>query len=286
MEVRRPDTIEEAVDLLAADPHGTKAISGGTALVLMLRAGLIAPDRLVAVDRLPGLAGISADDELITIGGTARIADVARHPAVRERTPALALAATQVGNVRIRNAGTMGGNVAEADYASDPPAVLVAMGAVAVLQGPAGVRRLPITDLITGFYSTALDPGELITAIEVPAPAGRRSSYEKYRSRSSEDRPCVGVAAAADIDDDGTVRSLAVVLGAAGPRPQQLPDVTAAAVGGPLDAAVVQEIAARYGADLEMMDDQRGSAWYRGRATQVAVRRALARLVDPGVVAA
>jgi len=140
--------------------------------------------------------------------------------------------------------------------------------------------------VITGFYSTSLAPGEVITAIDVPRVPGRRSTYLKYRTRSSEDRPCAGIAAAVDLAEDGTITDLRVAVGAAGPRPQTLPDVTAAAVGLPLDAALIEEVAARHGADLEMMEDHRGSAWYRARVVTVLVRRALTGLATPQEAAA
>ncbi len=280
------ETLDQAVGLLADDPHGTKVIAGGTAVVLMLKHRLIAPDRLVSIDRLADLRGITVTDDVISLGGTTRIADVARHPIIAADTPALARAAADVGNTRIRNAASIGGNVAEADYASDPPAVLVALGATARITGPDGTRTAPVGEVITGFYSTSLAPCEVITAIDVPRVPGRRSTYLKYRTRSSEDRPCAGIAAAVDLAEDGTITDLRVAVGAAGPRPQTLPDVTAAAVGQPLDAALIEEVAARHGADLEMMEDHRGSAWYRARVVTVLVRRALTGLATPQEAAA
>lgn len=280
------ESLDHAVGLLADDPSGTKAVAGGTALVLMLKHRLIDPERLVSIERLPELAGITVTDEGIRLGGTARIAGVARHAAVSAELPALARAAAQVGNTRIRNVATIGGNVAEADYASDPPAVLIALDAAARITGPRGERSALIADVITGFYSTSLEPGEVITAIDVPRVPDRRSTYLKYRTRSSEDRACVGIAAAATTAADGTLTDLRVVVGAAGPRPQQLPDVTAATVGQSLDAATIGEVAARYATDLELMEDHRGSAWYRSRVVGVLVRRALTELASPQGVAA
>lgn len=286
MEFTFAESLDQVVGLLADDPHGTTVIAGGTAVVLMLKHRLIAPDRLVSIDRLDGLRGITVTDDVVSLGGTTRIADVARHPTLAADLPALTQAAGLVGNTRIRNAASIGGNVAEADYASDPPAVLVAADATARIIGPDGPRTAPVADVITGFYSTSLDPGEVITAIDVPRVPGRRSTYLKYRTRSSEDRPCAGVAATATLAEDGTIADLRVVVGAAGPRPQQLAEVTAAAVGQRLDPATIGEVAARYGTDLEMMEDHRGSAWYRSRLVAVLVRRALTALATPQEAAA
>lgn len=280
MEFVRAESVSHATSLLADDPWGAKVIAGGTALVLMMKHRLVMPERIVSIDRLHELADLRVDDDALRIGGTVRLSAVAGHPDVRRDLPGLAAAVSMVGNVRIRNAATLGGNVAEADYASDPPAVLVSMDAVAHITGPDGERRLPVRDLITGFYTTSLAAGEILTAIEVPRRARQRSVYEKYKTRSSEDRPCVGVAATGTFADDGSVESLSVVVGATAPTPQALPDATAEVAGAQLDDETIGHVAARYGAELEAMDDQRGSSWYRQRAVQVFVTRALRRLRD------
>lgn len=280
MQFVRAESVEHATSLLADDPWGSKVIAGGTALVLMMKHRLVMPERLVSIDRLHELADVRTTNGSIQIGGTARLAAVARDHAVRRDLPGLAAATSMVGNVRIRNAATLGGNLAEADYASDPPAVLVSMGAAARVVGPDGERTVPVADLITGFYTTSLEPGEIVVSIDVPRPPGQRSVYEKYKSRSSEDRPCVGVAATGTFDGDGNVSALSVVVGAAAPTPQALPDVTAAVTGAPLDDTAIAHVADRYGADLDAMDDQRGSTWYRKRAIRVFVARALRRLQE------
>lgn len=274
-----PTTVAEACDLLAADPYGTKAIAGGTAVTLMLRQGLIAPDRLVSLARIPGFAGIDMNDGAIRIGAGTTLTTIAASPLVREHLPSLAEAAGRVGNVRVRNVATLGGNLAEADYASDPPAVLVSLGAACDVQGPGGRRRLPAEDFVTGFYSTALEPGELLTDLVVPAPADRHAVYLKYVSRSSEDRPCVGVAARVDLRG-GVVGELDVVVGAVASRPQRLPELTRTAAGRPLDDATIAAIADGYRAGVEPMGDPRGSSWYRGEMIAVFVRRALATLAQ------
>lgn len=280
MEFIRAESVEQATSLLADDPWGSKIIAGGTALVLMMKHRLVMPERLVSIEHIPALRQITLGDEALQIGGTARLTAVESHPGVRNGLPGLAAATCAVGNVRIRNVATLGGNVAEADYASDPPAVLISMGAVARVAGPDGERIIPVAELITGFYTTSLEDGEIITAIEVPHAPRQFSVYEKYKSRSSEDRPCVGVAATANIAADGTVEALSVVVGATASTPQALPEVTAALVGSRLDEDAIAYVADRYSTDLEAMDDQRGSSWYRKRAVRVFVTRALQRLLD------
>jgi carbon-monoxide dehydrogenase medium subunit len=173
-----------------------------------------------------------------------------------------------VASPRVRNQATVGGVLADADYASDPPAVLAALGARAVLRSPRGERAVAIDELILGYYETCIAPDELLVEVLVP-PAPERAVYRKFRSRSSEDRPCVAVAATRD---DGRVR---VVVGAVAEVPQHFPDVCALADGQELGPALREEIARRYGERVEPMSDARGSADYRRRVTAVEVRRAL-----------
>jgi carbon-monoxide dehydrogenase medium subunit len=270
-----PTSTAEVCELLGADPWATKIVSGGTALVLMMRQGLLAPETLVALWRVPGLSGIEETGRSLRIGAVTTLAEVAASPAVRAAAPSLAYACSVVGNPRVRNVATIGGNLAEADYASDPPATLASLGARCHVTGPGGERVVPVADLITGFYETVLAHDELITHVEVPlATRPRGAVYLKYRSRSSEDRACVGVAARLDVVD-GVIADVDVVVAAVASTLQRFPDVLAATVGRRPDAALAREVAARYAEAVDAMDDARGSAWYRRRMIDVFVRRAI-----------
>lgn len=284
MQYLRPDSIAAAIEALRADEWGTKAIAGGTAVVLMMRQGLIAPECLVALDGLPGLRGVTLDGQTLRIGALTTLTQVARSSEVQQHASSVAAAASVVANPRIRNAATLGGNLAEADYASDPPSALIAWGARCRVQGAGGERTIDVADLITGFYTTALDHDELITSVEIPVPAGDvRSVYLKYRSRSSEDRPCVGVAARVTVAD-GVVTQAEVVVGAVAATPHRLPEVTATLVGQPLSDGAVDTVAAEYAASVDPIEDFRGSAWYRRRVVDVYVRRALQSLDETTAV--
>jgi aerobic carbon-monoxide dehydrogenase medium subunit len=282
VEYLEPGSLADAVTLLADDSSGTKAIAGGTALVLLMRLGLIAPERLVAIGRLPGMSGVTLDDGSLRIGALTSLTEVNRSELVRRHAPSVAMAAGVVANPRIRNAATLGGNLAEADYASDPPSALISWGARCVVSGPGGERVVPAPELITGFYSTSLEPAELLTAIEIPVVDGDvRSVYVKYRTRSSEDRPCVGVAARV-VMDGGEVRDADVVVGAVAATPHRLPEVAARLVGGPLSGPAVSAVAAAYAESVDPIEDFRGSAWYRRRVVDVLVRRALELVATTG----
>jgi carbon-monoxide dehydrogenase medium subunit len=183
-----------------------------------------------------------------------------------------------VGNLRVRNVATLAGNVAEADYASDPPAVLACVNASCSVHGLSGPRSVLVRDLITGFLSTSLSPDEVITGVRIPlASPGERCIYLRYTSRSSEDRPCIGVAARAVLDDR-SVTALDVVVGAVSGTPTSVPEVTDAVVGRSLDDAAIESVADGYADSIEPIDDIRGSAWYRTQMIRVFVRRALRTL--------
>jgi aerobic carbon-monoxide dehydrogenase medium subunit len=222
---------------------------------------------LGAVD---GLAHVEA------AAGELRLGAMATHRAVERAPeavawPALRRAFGLVASPRVRNQATVGGVLADADYASDPPAMLAALGARAVLRSPGGERDVAIEELILGYYQTCIRPDELLVAVRVPAePPG--AAYRKFRSRSSEDRPCVAVAAVRD------GAGLRVVVGAVAETPQLFPDVCAVAGDGPPDAELATEIGRRYAERIAPIADARGSAAYRRRVIAVEVRRAVEAL--------
>lgn len=278
----RPQTLGEAAALAREHEWDAKLISGGTAVVLMLQQRLIAPELLISLGGLrdlPEWGRIARDGGLVRIGGGVPLAAVARSTVVQRHAPSLAVAARVVGNARVRNVATLGGNVAEADYASDPPAVLVALGARIEVSDGAARRTIAAADMFTDFYTTDLRTGEVITAVQVPvADPATRSSYTKFRSRSAEDRPCVGVATSLRLRD-GVVETLEVVVGAVEGTPQRRPQVAALAVGRPITAGVAEAVGEGYAAALDPLDDARGSGWYRREMVRVLVRRSIEDLV-------
>ena len=276
-----PTTVSEASELLNLH-EGSKVVAGGTAVVLMMQQGLLLPEVLVSLRSIDGLSSVTASDDLITIGSAVTLQEIATSSLLLERTPSLARACELVGNVRVRNAATLGGNLAEGDYASDPPTVLAGLDATVVAESERGERRIAARDLVTGFYETALERDEIITRIEVRSlEPDERAVYLKYVSRSSEDRPCVGVAARAKFSDE-IVDELSIVVGAVASSPQRLDDVEDQAVGAPLEADVIESLAGAYSRGISPLEDARGSAWYRKRMIRVFVRRALTGLVSNG----
>jgi aerobic carbon-monoxide dehydrogenase medium subunit len=310
-----PRSVDEACQALGRYEGEARLIAGGTALVLMIHQGLVDPPALVRLDTVPGLDRIEMDGppsppilggadgppsppilggvddgssaastarggegEVLRLGALATLRAVSESPLVRERLPVLAGACALVGNVRVRNAATIGGNVCEADYASDPPGVLVALDARVRVQGPGGARELPVAELIQDFYENSLAPDEVVTDVLVPLPpVGTRGAYLKYVTRSSEDRPCVGATALVQLDDGGRLADVRVAVGAVAGQPLRLPAVERAARGQAPSDALFAELGERYAAAVEPVSDARGSATYRRQMIAVFVRRALRR---------
>lgn len=275
--VVEPATVDEVLDLLGRYGEEAKPVAGGTWLALVLRQGLLWPSLLVSLRRVSGLAGITVDEGgTLRLGAMTRLRSVETSPLVWERLPVVAETYREVANVRVRYQATVGGNLCDADYASDPPALLVGLGARVVATSQHGRREIPVRDFIVGHYQTVLEPDELVTEVLVPPlPPEAGAVYLKYRTRSHEDRPCIGVAAVVIPDGEGCLARAEVVVGAVAERPQRLPEVLDAVRGRALDDATIGEIAERYAASIEPLSDLRGSAWYRSEMIRVLVERAL-----------
>jgi carbon-monoxide dehydrogenase medium subunit len=272
----RPASLDEAVAMLAEHSDEAKVVAGSTALTIMLRNRLIEPSVLVSIGSVPGLGELRVADGSLELGAMATHRAVERSDAVRGSIPVLAETFAKVANIRVRNVATVGGVVAEADYASDPPAVFLGLDAEIVAVGPDGERVMPVRDFFVAFYETALASAEIVTAVRVPVPpAGTAAVYEKYVTRSAEDRPCVGVFAACRRTAPGRYTDIRVSVGAAAETPQRFPDLEATAADTDLGEDVRRSIADGYAGRIDTLDDIRGSAWYRTEMVRVWVRRTL-----------
>ena len=282
LELLEPRSIDEALSLLAEHGDEAKIMAGGTALVLMLKNRLVSPGYLVSLGRVTGLDGVRYESGSgLRIGALATIRQAETSEVVRTHFPTLAQTFGQVANVRVRNAATVGGNLSEADYASDPPCVLVALRAEALIRGSRGERRVPLMEFFRDFYETALEPDEVVVEVLVPEASSRgRQAYLKYVTRSSEDRPCIGACAWLDLDEAGVCRELRVTLGAIAEKPQELPEAEGWARGQRLGPDLIRQIAQHYADTVEPLSDMRGSAWYRKQMAAVFVRRAIEQALE------
>ncbi len=188
------DSAAHAIDLLAQHGEDAKVLAGGHSLLPMMKLRLAAPEVLIDIARVSDLAGIRADGDELVIGATTRHADLASSELVRADAPLLAHAASLVGDPQIRHRGTIGGSLAHADPAADLPMALVALGGSVELTGAGGTRRVAADDFFAGFFETALEPGELLTAVRVPRRPGMAWGYQKFVRRAN-DWAIVGAAA-------------------------------------------------------------------------------------------
>jgi aerobic carbon-monoxide dehydrogenase medium subunit len=269
-----PTTLEEACRVIA-DDGDAKVIAGGTALLTLIKHGIFVPKTLVNLKKVKAASAINFDPQAgLRIGALAAIYDIEASPLVRQHYPVLAEACHVVANIRIRNMATLGGNVAHGDYQSDPPTVLVALDAAVELLSRAGRRQIKLTDFLKGSYETALEPGELISALIVPPADHLRGAYTKFTTGSSEERPCVGIAALASMDKD-ICGELRLVIGAVSPKPMRFKSGESMARGEKLTAELIERIAVAAGQSVDPIDDLRGSADYKRHVVHVLVRRAL-----------
>lgn len=274
-ELLEPHSFEAASAALLEHPEA-KAIAGGTALLILIKHGVYIPELLVNLRKIHGMAEITPGlDGGVRIGALATINDIERSALVGERLPMLADACHVVANIRIRNLATIGGNLSHGDYQSDPPTALVALGAVVELVSVDGRREVPLSEFLLGAYETALEPGELVAAVRVPGvPAGWRSAYLKFTTRSSEDRPAAGVATLVRMEGD-RVAEVRLVVGAVTTTPARISEGEAYLAGRQLDDATLAEVGRITAAAIEPIDDIRGSAAYKRRLAGVQAERAL-----------
>ncbi|MGE3511291.1 MAG: xanthine dehydrogenase family protein subunit M [Vicinamibacterales bacterium] len=276
----RAGSLAEATTLLQQHP-GAKVLAGGHSLIPLMKLRLAAPAAVVDIGRVAELHGISLASGHLRIGALTTHAELAASPVVRDAAPALAEAAAHVGDPTVRNRGTIGGNVAHADPASDLPAVLTALGARFVLAGPAGTRTVAASDFFHGMMATAVGEHDILTSVELPAAgAGQGSAYAKFEHPASR-YAVVGVAAVVTVSG-GACAGASVVLGGLTPAPVRAGSVERALVGHALSADVISAAASRVGADLgrDVMGDLYASGEYRVAVAPVYVTRAVTAAAD------
>ena len=271
----RARSLADAHQLLAKYP-GAKLLAGGHSLIPLLKLRLAAPSALVDIGRIPELRGIARQRDGIRIGALTTHAELAASSDLRTAAAALAEAAAGIGDPAVRNRGTIGGNVAHADPASDLPTVLVALDARIVAAGPKGERTIPADRFFTGIMATSLAEDEILLAVHVPASApGQGSSYEKFSHPAS--RYAVVGAAASLAVSEGKVTAARVALGGLLANARRAISVEKALIGKPATDVAAADAAKAVSADLgdEVTGDIYASAEYRAAMAPVFIKRAL-----------
>ncbi len=270
-----PASAAELVELLGQ--HGDEAlpVAGGTNVVVMLRERLVRPQVLLSLSEIPEFRKLEANG-VLRLGAMVTHREIERSSLVQDFAPLLAQACGRVGSPAIRNMGTLCGNIAHGDPASDPAPALIALAAEAVVQGPGGERRLPLDGFFQDFFTTARGNDEILTAIEVPPQAaGSRSVFHKFTTTSVEAFALVTVAVTVVAGSDGRCSDLRIGLGSVAPTPlraRAAEELLRGEVVGPENIAAAAEAAA---AACDPVTDSQGSATYRRQMTGVWLRRVL-----------
>ena len=269
-----PPTLKKTFSLL--DKHGDDArvIAGGTSLLIMMRQRLLMPKVLISLARIPKFARIAynAKDGL-TIGAGARHRDIELSPIVKRHYPLLHETFRKVAQPRIRNMGTIGGNLAAGDPLTDPGASLIALDATVVLTGSQGQRVLRLDEFFVDYYQTALNPGELLTEIRVPPPQRHGWSHIKFTPRSVEDFATVGVAITLSAKN-GVCEDVRIGLNSVASTIIHARLAEAVLRGQNITDAKLIEMGEIAASEVDPMDDNRGSADYKREMVKVLVRRA------------
>jgi len=275
-----PRSLEEAFSLLDHDDPAIRPIGGGTALMLMMKAQLFQPVRLVSLRRLGAPIsgfGFESGAGSFRVGAMTTFSELEHSAEAKQHLPAIVQAMTALANVRVRNVATVGGNLAHADPHLDLPPLWMALGAEVLIVGPRGQRRIPVDDIFAGYYETTLATGELIAELRVPVRPGWRSTYVKVTTRAVHDWPALGLALSIDLDG-ARIRDLRLVLSAALDRPTRLFAAEEVLRGAAIDDEALRRAGDAAAKEADIGSDDRGSADYKSHLLRVHLARAIRSL--------
>jgi carbon-monoxide dehydrogenase medium subunit len=281
-ELLEPASLREAIGLLDPDDTTVRPIAGGTALMLMMKAGVFRPRRLVSLRKLgEQYARITVADGALTIGAMTPLAVVERSPEVAHIAPVIPRAMQRLSNVRVRNVATIGGNLAHGDPHMDLPPVLIALGAEVVVAGTKEERTIAVENLFAGYFETVLAKNELIAQLRIPAQGKRRAAYMKVTTGSAEDWPALGVAVSLEAEGQA-IKSARVVVSAATEKAMRLPGAEKVLAGATADDKTLARAGEAAAAEVECISDVRGSAAYKRELIRVYIGRAVRQALSNG----
>jgi carbon-monoxide dehydrogenase medium subunit len=279
-EYLRPATVPEAIALLEQHGEDAKILSGGQSLIPMMKLRIARPAYLIDINRIPGLAYIKEEGGFLKIGGLTREADLEASALIRSKYPILLETTQVIADPQVRNLATVAGNLAHGDPANDHPATMLALGAQVVAAGSHGERVIPIEEFFVSLFTTALEPGEILTEIRVPVPAARTGGAYFKLERKVGDFATAAAAAQVTLDANGVVQKVGIALTNVGPTPIKARKAEEFLRGKKPDAATIR-LAAQYAADESQPSaDLRGPVEYKKGLVKELTRRALTRSVE------
>ncbi len=275
-----PETVKDASDLLSRYGESAKIYAGGTELLLAMKEGLIQSERLVNVKKIPGLDEVKRIGDSVHIGALSTHRKLENSAELQQSLPAFVQMEANVANIRVREVGTVGGNLSFSEPHADPGILLLALGAGVVAQNASNMREIPMDKFFVDAFETCLKPDELLTEIRVPIPPPQ--SAVRYRKFGYLQRPSVGVALHLSLGDGGLIRDVRVAVGCAGPKPCRVEEAEELLTGKGFQeaSALIGEAGQIAGRAADAIGDLHGSAEYKEHIIQVLLKRAFHQMVQ------
>jgi len=276
-----PKTMTEALNYLSLDDTNVRMVSGGTALMLMMKSGVFAPTKLVNLRSVQGFSDISVKDNHLCIGSLTSLTEIEHSALVAKELPVLKEVMKKLSNVRVRNAARLGGALSHGDPHMDLPPLLSCLDASVRIQSKDSTRVMQVQDLYVGYYETALEKNELITEVLIPLKPKHHSVYMKCTTRSADDWPALGVAVNLK-SNKNTIEDIRIVLGAVCEVPTTLSLTQAFLTNKSINDAVLDEAAAIALTEISPLSDELGSSEYKLHLVSIYVKRAIQALMNKG----
>jgi CO/xanthine dehydrogenase FAD-binding subunit len=271
-----PASAQEAAVLLASAPSQAKVLAGGTDLLVQMRSGRLTPQLIIDVKGIDEMVSVRREANGWRVGASVACMQLARHAEFAASFPGVVDGANWIGSIQVRSRATMGGNLCNASPAADSVPAMIAVGAIASVEGPAGRREVPVQDIPAGPGKTTLAPGELVVSLFFPDAAPHSgSAYIRFTPRTEMDIAVVGVGVALTLDDQGVCTAATVCLGAVAEKAIVVPQAAQALIGTRLDEAALAAVAAAASAAARPINDKRGTIAFRTRVAGVLAKRAV-----------
>jgi len=275
MRYESPQSVDDAVGLLASGGAGARVLAGGTDLLVQLRSGMFEPELVVDIKAIGETRTITAEDGGFRVGAAVAGAEVTEHAALKAMWPGIAEAFDLIGSVQIQGRASMGGNLCNASPAADSVPALIAADATVTIAGPNGRRVIAVEEVCTGPGKTSLTSGEFIVSFLLPSrPVNSGDAYLRFIPRTEMDIAVVGAGVSITLDANGVCTAARVALGAVAPTARLVDDCAKALIGTTLDDAAMEGLAAAAGAACNPINDKRGTIEYRTKVAGVMAVRA------------
>lgn len=275
-----PGTIADAIALLEKYGDEAKILSGGHSLIPMMKLRFASPEYLIDINGIPGLSYIKEEKGVIKIGALTREAEIEHSDLLKKYFPIFSDVTKLIADPQVRNMGTIGGNLAHGDAANDHPAVMLALNAKILATGPGGIKEIPIDEFFFGFYTTALQHGDILTEIQIPIPPGKTGSAYHKLERKVGDYATAGVAVQLTIDGSGVCKSVGIGLTNVNPTPLRATRSEQALLGKEVNDETIGQAAKFASEDCSPSSDLRGSEEYKRAMVAVLVKRMIRKAME------